>query len=396
MTVSRRDEPTPAELRERLDELRRRERQLHALRDRQFACEAECIAAGVALRRRGAERLTLDAATAREIAAALDRRRGLEERLARVHEGTKEERDRLREAREALRLWLDAPQSGAGESTAGRMRKALLGVSLLVVVAALSVHLVLLVLLIPIAGAGSFLSWSGQDLAWRRMGARRRFEATRLARPERWEDPAVRERLAAIDALVAAREAWDAAGNGAKAGFDDRTGIEGESETGTGAEAGHSAGVGSRIEVAGRAGTGTDTGFGTRAETQTGTGAGTRCGSGAATGAGLEDHPRTLSARLDTENALLDDLLAGGGLTRADLDRDSERRIRELAEASRSRQELVEIEGRIGEARHAIDTLREDLYRYLARRGAASAAGGAHTDTLAAGLERLARDASRD
>ena len=384
MTVSRRDEPTPAELRERLDELRRRERQLRALRDRQFACEAECIAAGVALRRRGAERLTLDAATAREIAAALDRRRGLEERLARVHEGTKEERDRLREAREALRLWLDAPQSGAGESTAGRMRKALLGVSLLVVVAALSVHLVLLVLLIPIAGAGSFLSWSGQDLAWRRMGARRRFEATRLARPERWEDPAVRERLAAIDALVAAREARDAAGNGAKAGFDDRTGIEGESETGTGAEAGHSAGVGSRIEVAGRAGTGTDTGFGTRAETRTGT------------GAGLEDHPRTLSARLDTENALLDDLLAGGGLTRADLDRDSERRIRELAEASRSRQELVEIEGRIGEARHAIDTLREDLYRYLARRGAASAAGGADTDTLAAGLERLARDAARD
>ena len=384
MTVSRRDEPTPAELRERLDELRRRERQLRALRDRQFACEAECIAAGVALRRRGAERLTLDAATAREVAAALDRRRGLEERLARVHEGTKEERDRLREAREALRLWLESPQSGTGESTAGRMRKALLGVSLLVVVAALSVHLVLLVLLIPIAGAGSFLSWSGQDLAWRRMGARRRFEATRLARPERWEDPAVRERLAAIDALVAAREARDAAGNGAKAGFDDRTGIEGESETGTGAEAGHSAGVGSRIEVAGRAGTGTDTGFGTRAETRTGT------------GAGLEDHPRTLSARLDTENALLDDLLAGGGLTRADLDRDSECRIRELAEASRSRQELVEIEGRIGEARHAIDTLREDLYRYLARRGAASAAGGADTDTLAAGLERLARDAARD
>ena len=341
--MSRGDEAALAEQRERLAELRRRERELRALRERQSACRTECIAAGVALRRRGGEAPALDAAAARGIEAALDRRRALEERLARVREGTREERDRLREARAALVLWLEEPRGGARERAAGRMRKALLGVTLLVVAAALSVHLALLVLLVPIAGAGSFLSWSGQDRAWRRMGARRRFETTRLAGPERWEAAPVRERLAAIEALIAERGAGTATGAG----------------------------------VAGSAGT--------------------RPGSVAGTGLGegVEDHPRTLRARVDAENALLDELLAGAGLTRGDLDRSAERRIRELAGASRSRVELAGIEERIGEVRRSIDALREDLYRYLARHGAASATGGADTDTLAAGLEDLARGAAR-
>lgn len=349
--MSRGDEAALAEQRERLAELRRRERELRALRERQSACRTECIAAGVALRRRGGEEPALDAAAARGIEAALDRRRALEERLARVREGTREERDRLREARAALVLWLEEPRGGARERAAGRMRKALLGVTLLVVAAALSVHLALLVLLVPIAGAGSFLSWSGQDRAWRRMGARRRFETTRLAGPERWEAAPVRERLAAIDALIAEREAGAATG----------------------------------------AGVGAATGAGAAGS------AGTRPGSVAGTGLGedVEDHPRTLRARVDAENALLDELLAGAGLTRRDLDRNAERRIRELAGASRSRVELAGIEERIGEVRRSIDALREDLYRYLARHGAASAAGDADTDTLAAGLEGLARGAAR-
>ena len=332
--MSRGDEPALAEQRERLAELRRGERELRALRERQAVCQSECIAADVALRRRGGGAPAPDAAAAREIEAALDRRRGLEERLSRVHEGSREEGDRLREARAALVLWLEEPRGGSRRRATGRMRKALLGVALLVVVAALSVHAVLLVLLIPIAGAGSFLSWSGQDRAWRRTGARRRFDATRVAGPERWEVAPVQERLAAIEALNADREAGAATGAGA--------------------------------------------------------------GIGTGGGDGVEDHPRTLKARIDAENALLDELLAGARLTRADLDRGAERRIRELAGASRSRVELAGVEERIGELRRTLDALREDLYRYLARRGAASAAGGADTDTLAAGLESLARGATRE
>ena len=352
--MSREDESALAEQRERLAELRRRERDLRALRERQSACRTECIAAGVALRRQGGEAPALDAAAARGIEAALERRHALEERLSRVHEGAREERDRLREARAALALWLGEPRGGSRARAAGRMRKALFGVTLLVVAAALSVHLVLLVLLVPIAGAGSFLSWSGQDRAWRRMGARRRFDATRLAGPQCWEAAPVRERLAAIEALIAEGEAGAATGAG----------------------------------VAGSAGAGAPTAA-DAAET------GTRTGAGRGMGEGVEDHPRTLKARIDAENALLDELLAGAGLTRPGLDRSAERRIRELAGASRSRLELAGIEERIGEARRSIDALREDLYRYLARRGAASAASGADTDTLAAGLEGLARGAAR-
>ena len=383
--MSRGGEPSLAEQRERLAELRRRERELRALRERQVACRAECIAAGVALRRQGGEAPVPDAAAARGIEAALDRRRGLVARLARVHEGTREERDRLREARAALQLWLEAPRDGSREGAAGRMRKALLGAALLVVVAALSVHPVLLVLLVPVAGAGSFLSWSGQDRAWRRMGARRRFDATRLAGPKRWEAAPVQERLAAIEALIAQREAGAATG----------AGVAGSAVAGAGGGPGAGTGTGAGTRSAGEGGAGA--GDGAAAGVDPGIGARNRPGSGAGPGggAGVEDHPRTLQARVDAEDALLDALLAGAGMTRGDLDRGAERRIRELAGASRSRVELAGIEERIGELRRTIDTLREDLYRYLARRGAAPAAGGADSDTLAAGLEGLARGAAR-
>ena len=50
----------------------------------------------------------------------------------------------------------------------------------------------------------SFLLWTGQDRAWRRMGARRRYESLRLEVPAAWTEDAVRERRDALS-LVAER-----------------------------------------------------------------------------------------------------------------------------------------------------------------------------------------------
>ena len=311
------DHPTLAEQRERLHELRRWEGQLAALRDRRNALEAECIAGDVALRRSAGKRASIDAALAVEIEAALDRRQHIEEQLARARDDTKPERDRRTVARDALRLWLEAPRSERRPRAGGRIKHVLFALSMLVIIAALSVHLAFLVLLLPVAGASSFLSWSGQDDAWRKTGAKRRFMETCLEAPKRWEEDAVRQRLEEIEARIAAHAAREPAES--------------------------------------------------------------------------EDDPGTIEATRDAERAALGVLLAGAGLDEGDLDPETETWIRALGRAGRSRRERDEVQAEIAGLRHDIDELREDLYRYLARRGATEGTGRADTDTLAAALERLAR-----
>ena len=313
------DEPTLAEQRERLNELRRWEQKLASLRVRRNELEIECIAGDVAMRRGVANRIPVDAGLAVEIEAALDRRKHIEERLARARDGTREERDRLVVGRDALRLWLEAPQEERGARPGVRVKHVLFAVSLLAIIAAVSVHIVFLVLLLPIAGASSFLSWSGQDDAWRKMGAKRRYVETRLEAPKRWEDDAVRQILEEIEERIESRAAR---------GADEPT-----------------------------------------------------------------DDPRTVEATLASERAAMEVLLAGAGLDEADLDRETEGWIRTLSRASRSRLELTEVQAEIESSSRDIDEVREDLYRYLSRRGSAGGEGRADTATLAAGLERLARAA---
>ena len=201
------DQPTLAEQRERLNELRRWEHKLVSLRDRRNELEIECIAGDVALRRASDRRAPIDAALAVEIEAALDRRKRMEEQLARAREGTRQERDRLVVGRDALRLWLEAPQQERNARPGGRIKHVLFAVSLIAIVAALSVHIVFLILLLPIAGASSFLSWSGQDDAWRKMGAKRRYLETHLEAPGKWEEDAVRQRLEEIEERIESRAA---------------------------------------------------------------------------------------------------------------------------------------------------------------------------------------------
>ena len=321
MAMKTPDQPNLAEQRERLNELRRWEQRLDFLRDRRNELEIECIAGDVARRRGAGKRHSIDSALAIEIEGALDRRARLECQLAHARDGTRQEHERLEVGRDALRLWLESPQKESGTRSGGRVKHALFAVSLLAIIAALSVHIVFLVLLLPIAGASSFLSWSGQDAAWRKMGAKRRFVETHLEAPEHWEEDAVRQRLEEIEERIGSRALPGPVGH--------------------------------------------------------------------------QDDPRTIEARLDAERAALGVLLAGAGLEDADLDRETESRVRALGRASRSRLELAEVQTEIAGLSRDADYVREGLYRYLARRGAAGPAGRADTTTLAAGMERLAPERTR-
>ena len=61
----------------------------------------------------------------------------------------------------------------------------------------------------------SFLLWTGQDRAWRRVGARRRFERLRLEPPAAWTERAVSERRDSLSLLAGqVRERASACGDG--------------------------------------------------------------------------------------------------------------------------------------------------------------------------------------
>ena len=144
------------------------------------------------------------------IVDALDRLRRLESRrsahLAFVEAGVRSHEElieRLRAGDDALGAWLDADREDAGASSGRRIAKqALLAICLVMVALAFMVHLAFLVLLVPVGGAMSFLLWTGQDRAWRRMGARRRFERLRLETPAAWTEAAVRERRRSLSRVA--------------------------------------------------------------------------------------------------------------------------------------------------------------------------------------------------
>ena len=90
-------------------------------------------------------------------------------------------------------------RGAGGQRTAKRV---LLLFCFAILALAFAVHLAFLVLLVPVGGAMSFLLWTGQDRAWRRMGARRRFESLRLEVPAAWTEDAVRERRDALSLVT--------------------------------------------------------------------------------------------------------------------------------------------------------------------------------------------------
>ena len=320
----------------KLAELRGHEERLEALRAKRTDLEVERIVARTALRalRIGSEP-EVTGGEAAAIVDAFDRIRRLESRssahLAAVRAGVRshdELLERLRAGDEALGAWLDADCDDAGASTSGRIaRQALLAACLAIVALALAVHLAFLVLLVPVGGAMSFLLWTGQDRAWRRVGARRRFERLQLETPAAWTEDAVRERRLALARIAEqVRERAPAP----------------ERASAPGSE-------------------------------------------------GAVEEPERPGAGLDAARSELQDALAVAGLDADRLDGPAEAALRAIARVHRAEQALEEVvEEMAGEREHA-DAIREPLYRGLARDAAAAPDGDASAGSLAAGMENLRR-----
>lgn len=185
--------------RERLDQLAVLEPRLEALRERNCELEVECIMAEAALKQPSAEGPPeRDVEAAARVVLALESKRVLELELDALEGRLTDKIDNTRAAQEALQAWLCAPEEEPGHGLPSAVRNVLLGVCVLVIVAAFAIHLAFLILLAPM-GAVSAAMWSGDDPAWRRVGAKRRFEATGLAPPEAWDEGAVADRIQVID-----------------------------------------------------------------------------------------------------------------------------------------------------------------------------------------------------
>ena len=191
-----------------------------ALRARRIDVEVERIVAESELRavRAGSAR-DIPGASAGTVVDALDRLRGLEStravHVAFIDTGARSHEDllqRLQAGDDALAAWLDADRERAGAGGQRTAKWVLLVVCFAILVLAFAVHLAFLVLLVPVGGAMSFLLWTGQDRAWRRMGARRRYESLRLEVPAAWTEDAVRERRDALS-FVAERVRESASGD---------------------------------------------------------------------------------------------------------------------------------------------------------------------------------------
>ena len=186
----------------KLLELRGHEERLRALRARRTDLEVERIVAGTELRAaRAGSGPEVPGAAAGAVVDALDRLRRLESshaaRLAFIDTGARSHEDllqRLQAGDDALAAWLGADRERAGAGGLRTAKRVLLLFCFAILALAVVVHLAFLVLLVPVGGAMSFLLWTGQDRAWRRMGARRRFESLRLEVPGIWTEDAVRAR----------------------------------------------------------------------------------------------------------------------------------------------------------------------------------------------------------
>ncbi len=201
---------------ELLEQLRLWSDELGALTDRECELEVELIAAEAAhtapLRQ---DVPGLDETKAGVIAEAMARKSGLpggppgDPGTQKRPGGKTSNRElaRLREAREALGAWLEAPAE-VKRREMSPLTQALFGLALLVCIwAGFTFHLAFLLLLIPLGMPFSFLALGAHDLAWVRLGMRRRFEATGLDPPAAWKPPAVAARRTEIErSLQTARQ----------------------------------------------------------------------------------------------------------------------------------------------------------------------------------------------
>jgi hypothetical protein len=200
-----------ARQRQRLASLESCEERIRALREQECDLEVEHIASQAALHS-AASRVQpdIDPLLATRLGRSLEHRRELEEKRRgtgaghRVREaaGTREV-DALRAGHAALVAWLDASRPREPGRTVRAAKVALLVATIATVWAAIAIHPAFLLLLVVIVGPVSFAMGRGQDAEWRRVGARRRFEASGLAEIATWDDETVRARIAELEPLLA-------------------------------------------------------------------------------------------------------------------------------------------------------------------------------------------------
>ena len=109
---------------------------------------------------------------------------------------------RLKEAHEALDLWLNAPSEPESKVAAHGARIFLLIATCGAIYGAIEYHPAVLALLIPIAAPIGLLLSRGEDKTWRRLGAKRRFDNTRVEPPKEWEVADVESRMSALSKQI--------------------------------------------------------------------------------------------------------------------------------------------------------------------------------------------------
>jgi hypothetical protein len=199
------------EQRNRLDRLRTWEQELQVLKDLESDLEVEQISADVALESASSKhRFGIGPERAATLAGALARKGELEstiERTQGVRKGDRadpaSELGRLRAGRDALEAWLEAPRSVAKWRRPRVASGILLVACVAIVWAAIAVHLILLLVLVPLGMAMGYLAITGQDAEWVRIGAVRSFGATNLKPPATWKVDAVRTRVSELDEALA-------------------------------------------------------------------------------------------------------------------------------------------------------------------------------------------------
>lgn len=323
-----------AEQREHLRWLQAQLDDVRELRDRECELEVECIAAESALKSADARSEGLPPASkAAAIASARERVAGLRAALGldvtprkrRAPARPAAETERLEVGRQALAMWLEAPRDDSPRKVQKVSHAVLLVVTVAAVAAAATVHPVFLVIPVALALPLAFLSLSGQDRIWVRLGAQRRFRHTGLRSPERWEREAVGSRLSELEV---------------------------ELET-----------VRAQVQ---------------QAEQEA-----------KPTSVPLPDDPETVVLELSEAEADLSAAYAAAGCDPGEAGPELENWLNVVANASQARLALEEVSRRRVAAAAEAEAGREALHRFLSRRGVAPPAGQADVAALARGLERL-------
>jgi len=196
---------------EQLTVLREQEGRLGELATRRDALEVEVIVAGTdATASQAAEQVAVGESRAARIVEIIDRRATIERLLGRGEHNEKFAADALRAMRaaaSALSDWLTPPEKSR-PSLAKQLAPLVMLVAVAVTLyAAWALHWVMLIVLIPIAGAFSFLTSTGYDADFKRAGAQRRYQATGHKAPKTWEEATVQQQLDELNRQIETAEA---------------------------------------------------------------------------------------------------------------------------------------------------------------------------------------------